>query len=171
MPYSTCTLEQNYLFTSSAGTMEDLRPSNSSQETSKHSFPWTFLYFIIPAIGHFTGIYDRRNFQPITKQSYISWYPKFKNSRTSCNGKWIPKSEEFERKLANRRKSLSAILGRMYSSGPTKKEKKNHDSLTNSRIDKTNIFMELANTLDALQSRNLEKLPSKSSHIPSPHWK
>jgi len=37
-------------------------------------------------------------------------------SSTSCKGRFSPTSDEVKRKLVNRLKSLSAILGRIYPS-------------------------------------------------------
>lgn len=37
---------------------------------------------------------------------------------TSCSGSFSPSSVDVDRKLAKRRKSLSAIFGRIYSSEP-----------------------------------------------------
>lgn len=39
---------------------------------------------------------------------------------TFCRGRLTPNSDEVDRRLANLRKSLSAIFGRVYSSKPRK---------------------------------------------------
>lgn len=46
-------------------------------------------------------------------------------------GGFTPTSDEVERKLANLRKSLSAIFGRIYSSKPRKWDKKGKKSKVN----------------------------------------
>lgn len=88
---------------------------------------------------------------------------KEQSNSTLSNGRRTPSLDEVERKLANRRNSLSAILGRIYSSEPQVPNKISLWEWTEQ------TFLPMEQEGQFLEKRKKKKSDAQRSHASSPH--